>query len=652
MVKINRLNIQNFKSFENVTIFFNENLNVITGINNSGKTTILEALSLWNECFDKLISQAKKAVKGKYVAGDYILGPSGNKYFGFDEINSVRSPNFEDLFRNRDKKNKIRITAELKNELGETIEITFKIGDSVGKYIIELENFGKFDFEKFNKFFKNLPESIFTYYASPVAFIKQEEQFVTEPQVKEAIKKRESSEVIRNRIYRLSGYSLFEQFQKDLSYILFNSIDAKITFHSKSNISKDTRVVINFTNDNKDIIEKDIALLGSGTLQAIEILLNLYQQSNNKDLNIILLDEPDSHIHRDIQKRLLEILLKFSKDNQLFITTHNEALIRSTNLHNLFHVDGSPVCEIHNMYKKDLTKIQPRFQGIYPSEINPIIKQFGYDTGLDFINAIEADRIIFVEGEDDARIIYKLLQQYQNNHSRKFLFWVLGGFSKIFKNLPIYKVFFSEIKNKQSLWSKSFLVFDKDCITDIHIELISKGIKNKLLLPNYCMSVYTQEAILFTDFAKLNLLLTEFLHQKNGIDKSKMGGLLSDLENSYKNIKTDLKEKYKEENVTEESSIFYKQYWGTYVSQTKTLLNIDLEPNEVKLVENLKKYYNKSINSDEFYKLMTKEDVEKVLNDALKQFNVTINIETDFYELIKLVDKSTWFEEWNFLKNL
>ena len=30
------------------------------------------------------------------------------------------------------------------------------------------------------------------------------------------------------------------------------------------------------------------------------------------DLNIILLDEPDSHIHRDIQKRLMRVLTNFS----------------------------------------------------------------------------------------------------------------------------------------------------------------------------------------------------------------------------------------------------------------------------------------------------------------------------------------------------
>ncbi|QYS91304.1 hypothetical protein JJC04_16655 [Flavobacterium covae] len=114
---------------------------------------------------------------------------------------------------------------------------------------------------------------------------------------------------MRNRIYRLrtdnssEGISRYQNFEKDLSYILYNNYTAKLLLNTNSDIHRDTRVKINYQIGNRDY-EKDIALLGSGTLQIIEILLNVYQQNNsiNKDLNLILLDEPDSHIHRDIQK--------------------------------------------------------------------------------------------------------------------------------------------------------------------------------------------------------------------------------------------------------------------------------------------------------------------------------------------------------------
>lgn len=653
LMKIKSLNIQNFKSFQDVTIHFNADLNILTGINNSGKTTILEALALWNECFNKLINQAKRGT-GNYAMGDFILGPSNNRYFDFNEINSVRCPYFEDLFRDRNKKNKIVLGVILENSINDSLEIIFKISDSVGKYIIELQRSANFNYTKFNKFFKNLPEAIATYYASPVAFIGQEEKFVTDPQIKDAINLRNSSTVIRNRIYRLYQSLKFQDFQRDLSYILFNStIASNINISNKSDIQKDPRVIINYIIGQRNV-EKDIALLGSGTLQAIEILLNFYQQSDQKkDLNIILLDEPDSHIHRDIQKRLIEVLLRFSTNNQLFITTHNESFIRNTPLNKLFHIESEARGDVFNMYQKDLSKISiPHFKGMYPSLLSPLIKSIGNDTGLDFINAIESDKIIFVEGDDDARVIHRLLQEYPANHSRKFMFWVLGGVSKVFDKISSYKTFFSDIKNEKTLWEKSYLIFDKDALTDEHIRLISERIETKLLLPNHTIGAYTQEAVLFTDFDRLSILLSKYLFEYKNIIQIDKLKLLQDLQGSYEKIKTELAKRYSENMIETQ---LYLSYKGSYIEKTKTMFDSKkslFENTDVQLTRELKNYYEDVLNKGEYYKLMKKDDVQFVLNDTLSLHGVVFNIEDDFYELIKCVDKSTWFSEWDYLKNI
>ncbi|QYS91305.1 hypothetical protein JJC04_16660 [Flavobacterium covae] len=124
---------------------------------------------------------------------------------------------------------------------------------------------------------------------------------------------------------------------------------------------------------------------------------------------------------------------------------------------NLFHIDTNTNGEIHNLYSKDLNKTEiPHFKGLFPNQISPVIKSIGANDGLDFINAIEADKIIFVEGEDDARVINRLLQEIHGNDQRKFMFWVLGSVSKVFSKINSYKLFFSEIKNEKTLWEKSF----------------------------------------------------------------------------------------------------------------------------------------------------------------------------------------------------
>ncbi len=72
---IEKIKIKNFKVFKNVSFTLNKEINIFTGVNNSGKTTVLEAIALWNECFNKLIKQSlRKDTKLNLLKGDYRLG--------------------------------------------------------------------------------------------------------------------------------------------------------------------------------------------------------------------------------------------------------------------------------------------------------------------------------------------------------------------------------------------------------------------------------------------------------------------------------------------------------------------------------------------------------------------------------------------------
>jgi AAA15 family ATPase/GTPase len=179
---IKKFQIQNFKSFQDITIHFNQDVNILTGRNNAGKTTILEALSLWHECFQKLLTQAKRGQKN-YRKDDWVLGPTSNRYFAFDQINSVRSPNFEDIFHDCQRKNKIKLGVTFQGIDKTNLDIRLNIGESGNNYIIELERFTTFDFIKFNSFFPGLPSPFSIYYASPIATIAATEDYATAPQI-------------------------------------------------------------------------------------------------------------------------------------------------------------------------------------------------------------------------------------------------------------------------------------------------------------------------------------------------------------------------------------------------------------------------------------------------------------------------------------
>ena len=553
---IQKIQIKNFKAFQDVTINLNSDVNIFTGKNNSGKTTILEAVALWHECFNKLINQEGQTTINTFWEEERdskTATINSRKYFLLNEINSIRSANFVDIFHQQERNNKIEIQAFLKHEKI-NLEIGFEISFLGLSYSIRLLNVKSYDlqgletnFIGFGNIFVNFPFPIGLYYASPVSTIRQQEKFVTNPQILESVQFRQSVSVIRNRLYSLyrnqQDLSLYQNFLTDLAYILFDH-QQKIEFYINSDIRQDTRVIVDFKIHPRDT-EKDIALLGSGTLQIIEILLNLYSPEQNTDFNLILLDEPDSHIHYDIQKRLLIILTKFSQQrNQLLITTHNEALIRSSELSHLFHLENTANHVYHSLNNTEIQNLDPRFKGIYPMATNPIISSLGNTNGLDFINAIEADRLIFVEGQDDARAIYLLLQKgVSPRNPKKYVFWVLNGISHVFKEILSYKTVFSAIKNNKTLWEKSVLIIDRDFLSDEHCQIIKEKMQEKLGLESYITEAYTLEATLLTDLNKLGRLLTKWVSNtySQNIDQS---NLINSLESSYQSILQNLQTHY------------------------------------------------------------------------------------------------------------
>jgi len=640
---IKLLKIKDFKSIKNMSFFLDKQFSILTGVNNSGKTTILEALSLWVECFEKLLNVAQRSVTDKYRKGDYILGPTSNKYFNFDEINSVRCPDFEDLFCDRNVKQAVMIEATVVNEEKNlTQTIGFTINNSTNtRYVISLADEKNFDYHLFNDIFTHLNNGgVSSYFASPVASIEQREEFVTEPVLADAIRQRHSYRYIRNRIYKLYHSPIFRQFQDDLSFVLYGtSSAARIMLRSQSDINKDKRVVITYSID-RETVEKDLALLGSGTLQVIEILLDLYHQADERrDLNLVLLDEPDSHIHRDIQERLIQTLNRTGANNQVVITTHNETLIRSAQLTNLFHVDGTGRGTVQCLYKKELPKLNsPHYTGPYPALATPVIRNINSTSiGLDFISAIEADKIVFVEGDDDARLLYRLFHNNIANRNVKLMFWVMGGISKVLDKVDMYKAFFGDIKNTKTLWEKSILVFDRDGLTDAHLALLQDNLMNKKLLPNYSHREYTQESVFLTDFHLMAILLAKSYEEvgHNPIDEVETA-----LQESMVVQESIIRSRF-DSNCVDEAAV--KQYKGQYLEKFNKVFGSKVAIGDIKLERELQAYYSMQPAS----KLSNKDDLVEVINRALGILGIAMTVdESVAYTMAQNSTLATMYPQW------
>ena len=630
---ITKFQIKNFKSFKDITILFNPQLNVFTGVNNSGKTTVLEAISLWSECFGKLITRAERADKHLHInRGDYKLGYAIKSYFDYRSIQSVRTTQYTDIFFDLKDKNKIELMMSLKNNHDEDIVIGFIIERSSGSnYKIYLKNYNTFDYPLFNRFFDNFPNPINFIFSSPIANLKPIEEYKSNPQIKDKIEQRNSIEVLRNRLNLLDGIS-YPQFIENISYILSNKED-DISFHTNSNIREDVEVHYNIKLNTRDTT-KNLTLLGSGTLQIIEILLSLYEKP--KDLNLVLLDEPDSHIHRDIQKRLMKVLMNFSENLQIFISTHNESLIRSSKPEQIFHLERG----VEKIYKPILFDEQVYIEnGLIPSKHLKVLQDLGNESALDFINALEADKLVLVEGKYDPKYIQHILDKHSDTHrTSNIAYWSFEGIDNILKHIFSYKDMFSKIKNEKTLWEKSILIIDRDYLTESQANKLKVQLEKKLDIPVVIWNFYTIESVFLSNMNVFSTLIKEYIAET----KVTQQDIINDINHEINRIS--------QEKLSEFDTII-KGKFLKWISDKQGLFDKNglsqILP-QATAYSDMREFHKAKLEANEIDSLATKDDIEDIIKNVILKYKPTDETINYFELILKNVSKNRlWFDEWN-----
>lgn len=506
---IESFHIESFKAIGDATFHWHPRVNILTGSNNSGKTTALEALALWVECFDRMSDQSgqygKAVTKRGLRRGDRSLD---GVLVHHSEIVSVRSPEFDDLF-NRDS-DVLRLTARVIDTVeGEREELAICVQIKKarsGHYELSCP---ESDTPAFNARFNGMrwswPRPVRVFFASPVAAVRTQEEFQTPGKRDALIRERRSAEVLRNRIARLHPQPAFQTFKDQVGLVLTGRATA-FDLEVRGDPNKDVFVrVLARTNENEQL--RDISLLGSGSLQIIEVLLNFHLDDSDK-LSLVLLDEPDSHIHRDIQRRLLDTLERLTDNAQVFATTHNEALLRSAGWDRVFHLQPAPAGsprEFRAVGSEQLV-LQGRKHGLLASPLRGAMSSIGAETALDLLNALESRHFFMVEGSSDALLFERMFEVGRLGTPRETaMYWSLNGIDNGLRGLPAVKVVLQQVRNDRSLWDKAHLILDRDWLTDAHAQQVAQKLSASLGLRTSFWAARTVEACLLSGGASAAL---------------------------------------------------------------------------------------------------------------------------------------------------
>jgi hypothetical protein len=304
MGKLQSVRIKRFKAIEDAPIDLSD-LNVLVGANNAGKSSIIQGLHFGIALLQSiaLAGQWHRNVRKDADTLSTSISPNQIIYSPAEDIyclgmgGSLRE----------DKELAISIQFGLSS--GEQPTITIRKGRNRNILVVISDAASAEPLASL--------ENPFSVFSPGLAGVAKTETYVSDGVLLRTIARGDANLVLRNILYRLWNKPEWSDFIADLRDI-FPKIDFDISYSSSTDEFIGVR-----TKFNGDWIPLD--LVGTGVLQATQILSYIHRFSPS----IVVLDEPDSHLHPNNQILLCNLLRKVARDRetQILLTTHSRHVV-------------------------------------------------------------------------------------------------------------------------------------------------------------------------------------------------------------------------------------------------------------------------------------------------------------------------------------
>ncbi|MFP2895017.1 AAA family ATPase [Corallococcus sp. 4LFB] len=302
MAHIKLVTIRRFKRLEEVEIPMTEST-VLIGANNSGKSSVLQAVH-----FAVSVAQTSLLVGGVSWASDkYQLSFSPTQLLYSPVADVLTLASGGTLVEDTTKRTEIILT----DASGDSCTVALRRGRN-RNISISIEG------RKLGERLQDL-SSPFSVYAPGLAGVPKEEHYISPGLVRRAIARGDANLVLRNVLYQLSRTpSEWNQFHEDIQ-TLFPNLNIDVTFNQET----DEYIRASVSIDKGPSLPLDAA--GTAILQASQILsyATLFKPE------ILILDEPDSHLHPNNQRALCSLIFRLSQARgfQAIISTHSRHVL-------------------------------------------------------------------------------------------------------------------------------------------------------------------------------------------------------------------------------------------------------------------------------------------------------------------------------------
>jgi len=371
---IRRVVIEGFKRFDRIEFALPGHI-VLAGPNNAGKTTILQAIAAWSLALDRW----KELNDFQRHGGAYTKAPIARQAFSAVPLRS-----FDLLWRGREYTGRIRITIRTDDwSLRMDLE-----ADSTEQIYVRPEPVDP-----------NVVKAIdlTTVLVPPMTGLSISEPVYMRPKLDQLLGQARPGEMLRNL--------LLEANRSETAWPrLQDTIERLFCYTLLPPDGRGADIVAEYrVGEGRPL---DIASAGSGFQQVLMLLAIL----NTRPGSVLLIDEPDAHLHVILQDAVFGELRSAAArtGSQLIVATHSEVVINA--------VDARELCVLLD---------RPRMLAD-EAERERLVEALRVLSNEDVLRALEAPGILYLEGHTDLDILRAFARVLNHSASALLetrLFW-------------------------------------------------------------------------------------------------------------------------------------------------------------------------------------------------------------------------------------
>ncbi len=397
---IRKVSIHNFKSIRKQTYDFKQ-IDLIIGRNNSGKSTILQALAIWQYCIDEFDRAKRKgSTRGVgVVLPNFTVLPVPEFNLLWTEKTDRKYPDAPKASPSKKKQVYILIEIDVywdKEGKPYSFKVQLRYQSPQTVYAIPADGWNLFQELKEKEL---LPKIAFV---PPFSGLEPTEERRDDAPMRKQIGKAQPGSVLRNLLWRV--YEGSSEDWKEVCKVVDEWFSVEL-LPPKYDASTTTHITCEYRDRNKKTY--DIISGGSGFHQTLTLLAFLFGYHPDA----LLLDEPDAHLHVNLQQDILKYFKAQSikRGNQFLIATHAEALIQG--------VDPGNIMSLLAREPKRIPDTQH------------VISAMADVTNLEATQILQTEAVLYIEGENDERIL-SMWEKLQPGILEKVFIRLMRGGSK------------------------------------------------------------------------------------------------------------------------------------------------------------------------------------------------------------------------------